>query len=248
MENQHTAYDLNALVKTYNIDNVYEQYKRFEFLEKLNNYIDLKQSSVLEFGSATGQMTEILANMAKKVVAVDGSSEFIRIAKERVKDAENVSFHESYFENFEIAEKFECLIFHHILEHIEHPLELLPKVGGFLSEGGVIAISVPNALALSRQLAVKMNLLKSVYELTENDKHHGHFRVYDWKSMEELITESGFSIIGKHGLSFKLLSDRQNIEMINANIIGEPQIKGLWQLADDLPEHAGAIMVVAKKI
>ena len=60
MKNEKIVYDLNTLVNTYNIDNIYEQYKRFEFLEKLNYYIDLKKSTVLEFGPATGQMTEIL--------------------------------------------------------------------------------------------------------------------------------------------------------------------------------------------
>ena len=149
MKNENTVYDLNALVNTYNIDNMYEQYKRFEFLDKLNNYLDLKNSAVLEFGSASGQMTEILSKLTKKVVAVDGSSEFIRIAKERVQDAENVIFYESYFENFTLDEKFECLIFHHILEHIENPLILLPKLSTYLKKDGVIAISVPNAHALS---------------------------------------------------------------------------------------------------
>jgi 2-polyprenyl-3-methyl-5-hydroxy-6-metoxy-1,4-benzoquinol methylase len=247
MKNEKTAYDLNALVNTYNIDNVYEQYKRFEFLDKLNNYIDLKKSAILEFGSASGQMTEILSKLSKKVVAVDGSSEFIKIAKERVRGAENVEFYESYFEKFALDEKFECLILHHILEHIENPLILLPKLRNYLKKNGVIAISVPNAHALSRQLAVKMGLLDSIYTLTENDKDHGHVRVYDWEMLEEQIIKSGFSIIGKHGLSFKLFSDKQNIEMLNANIIAEEQIKGLWQLADEVPEFAGAIMIIAKK-
>lgn len=92
-----------------------------------------------------------------------------------------------------------------------------------------------------------MGLLNSIYDLTENDKQHGHFRVYNWKILEEQITESGFSIIGKHGLAFKLFSDKQNIEILNAKIIGEEQIKGLWQLADELSDFAGAIMIVAKK-
>ena len=247
MENKNTAYDLNALVSTYNIDNIYEQYKRFEFLEKLANYIHLKESSVLEFGSATGQMTEILLPRTKNVVAVDGSSEFIKIAKDRVKDAQNVVFYESYFENFTVDAKFDCLILHHILEHIENPLTLLPKISAFLDKDGIIAISVPNAHALSRQLAVKMGLLDSVYSLTENDKHHGHFRVYDWKMLEDHITRSGYSIIGKHGLSFKLFSDKQNVDMLNAKIIAKEQILGLWQLADEMPEFSGAIMIVAKK-
>ena len=32
--------DLNALVDTYDIDNVYEDYKRAEFLSKISNYVD----------------------------------------------------------------------------------------------------------------------------------------------------------------------------------------------------------------
>jgi 2-polyprenyl-3-methyl-5-hydroxy-6-metoxy-1,4-benzoquinol methylase len=247
IENKNKYYDLNSLVNTYNIDNIYEQYKRFEFLEKLGNYINLTDATLLEFGSATGQMTELLSKRAKKVIAVDGSIEFIRIAKARVQNAKNVKFYESYFENFVLNKKFECLILHHILEHLKTPPLFLSKLSSFLKKDGIIAISVPNAYALSRQLAVKMGLLNSIYDLTENDTQHGHFRVYDWKILEEQITESGFSIIGKHGLSFKLFSDKQNIEMLNAKIIGEEQIKGLWQIADELPDFAGAIMIVARK-
>jgi 2-polyprenyl-3-methyl-5-hydroxy-6-metoxy-1,4-benzoquinol methylase len=248
MQNKKTDYDLNALVNTYNIDNSYEQYKRFEFLEKLKNYINLKDSAVLEFGSATGQMTDILSKSAKKVVAVDGSSEFIRIAKERIRNAVNVRFYESYFDDFATDDKFDCLILHHILEHLKDSVSVLTNISKFLIKDGIIAVSVPNSDALSRQLAVKMGLLNSVYDLTENDKHHGHMRVYSWKLLEEQITKSGFSIIGRHGLSFKLFSDKQNIEMLNANIISEKQIKGLWKLADDYPAIAGAIMIVAKSI
>lgn len=246
IENKILDYNLNALVDTYNIDNIYEQYKRFEFLKKLNNYIDLRKSTVLEFGSASGQMTEILSKMTKGVIAVDGSTEFIRIAKARVRNARNVKFYESYFEKFTLDEKVECLILHHVLEHLRTPRSLLLKVNSYLKKDGIVAISVPNAHALSRQLAVKMGLLNSIYDLTENDKNHGHFRIYDWKRLEEQLAQSGLIVIGRHGLSFKIFSDKQNIEMLNSKIIGEEQIKGLWQLADEFPEIAGAIMVVAK--
>ena len=248
MKESKIFYDLNALVDTYNIDNPYEEYKRYEFIQKINNYVSLKDSNILEFGPASGRMTAILAKVANKVVAVDGSSEFIKIAKEQVQHAENVTFHESYFENFTTDEKFDCLILHHILEHIEHPLQLLPQLGAYLNEEGIIVISVPNAHALSRQLAVKMGLMDSIYDLTENDRHHGHFRVYDWKTLEEQIVQAGYAIVGKHGLAFKLLSDKQNIKMMETNIIGEEQMKGLWLLADEYPEIAGAIMIVAKKL
>ncbi len=153
----------------------------------------------------------------------------------------------SLFEDFFINKKFDCVICHHVLEHLEKPGIVLQRIKSHMKKNGILAVSVPNAYALSRQLAVKMGLLSSVYELTENDRHHGHYRVYDWKKLEAQLTRSGFTVIGKHGLSFKLFSDKQNIEMLNANIIGEEQIRGLWQLADELPDLAGVIMVIAKK-
>ena len=240
-------YDLNSLVETYNIDNDYEQHKCFEFIEKLSGYFNIKNADILEFGSASGQMTEILSNTAKRVVAVDGSSEFIAIAKQKVKNS-NIEFKESYFEDFKTNEKFDCLIFLHIFEHLEKPSLLLSNAKNFLKKDAIVAIVVPNANALSRQLAVKMGLLSSIYELTDNDKHHGHYRVYDWQMLENEIIENGFEIVGRHGLSFKLFSDKQNIEMLKAKIIGEEQIKGLWKLGDEFQNISGAIMIVAKSV
>lgn len=248
MNDNTGKYDLNSLVGTYNIDNEYEQYKRLEFIGKLQNYIDLSQSAVLELGSATGAMTAMLSYVAKQVVAVDGSSEFINIAKSKVGGASNVIFYESYFENLSLNEQYDCIILHHILEHIENPTELLAKLQLYLKPDGLLAISVPNAQALSRKLAVVMGLLGSVYELSENDRNHGHYRIYDWHTLGDHVCSSGYTIIAKHGLSFKLFSDRQNIMMMEAGIIGEEQIKGLWQIGDELPEYAGAMMVVAKGI
>jgi 2-polyprenyl-3-methyl-5-hydroxy-6-metoxy-1,4-benzoquinol methylase len=239
-------YDLNSLVSTYNIDNIYEQYKRFEFLEKLSNYVSIKNSTFLEFGSATGQMTEILEKDASRIVAVDGSSDFIKIAKEKVKGSTKVSFQKSYFEDFSTNESFDCVILHHILEHIADPGSFLARICSYINSNCIIAITVPNSHAMSRQLSVKMNLLPSIYSLSENDTSHGHMRVYDWQTLEKQVEKSGLTIVGRHGLSFKLFSDKQNIEMLNSKIIGEEQIKGLWKLADEYPQFSGAIMIVAK--
>ncbi len=78
---KNKLYDLDALVDTYNIDNLYEQYKRLEFVEKLKNYIKIKAATILELGCTSGQMTKILVGMAKSIVAIDGSIRFAKIAK-----------------------------------------------------------------------------------------------------------------------------------------------------------------------
>lgn len=246
MQPPQQSFDLNELVRTYDIDHAYEQYKRLEFLEKLAQYIRLQQATVLELGPASGHLTLLLSQRAARVVAVEGSAAFLETARKRLGDAGNVHFELSYFETFHTEENFDCIILQHVLEHIAEPRPVLRKLRGFLKAEGVLAVTVPNAHALSRQLAVHMGLLPSVFTLSDNDRNHGHYRVYDWPSLETEITESGYSIIGRHGLYLKLLSDRQQEQMLQAAIMGEPQIRGLWKLADDYPQISGGIMVVAK--
>jgi hypothetical protein len=135
---------------------------------------------------------------------------------------------------------------HHVLEHLEAPVRLLASLRGALVAGGVLAITVPNANALSRQLAVKMGLLRTVFELTENDTRHGHFRVYDYTTLERELSAAGYEIIARLGLALKLFADFQNEEMVKMNIIGDAQLRGLWSLAEENREIAGAIMVLAR--
>lgn len=238
---------LDELVDTYNIDTATEHFKRLEFLEKLAARKDLRGAAILELGSANGQLTELLAKLSPRVVAVDGSARFLAMAKARPAN-HKVRFVHCAFEELALTEQFDVVVMHHILEHVEDPRRILSGVRTLLSSQGVIAVSVPNAHALSRQLALKMKLMGSLYDLTDNDRRHGHYRVYDDKSLEEELTSAGFGIIARHGLSFKLFADFQNEQIVKAGVIGEAQFRGLWKLADDYRTVSGALMVLARPI
>jgi 2-polyprenyl-3-methyl-5-hydroxy-6-metoxy-1,4-benzoquinol methylase len=238
--------DLDKLVDTYNIDTVTEHYKRLEFLQKLSQHVRLADARVLELGSASGRLTEMLAAHCPRVVAVDGSARFLETARARPGN-QGVEFVHSMFEDLALSSTFDVIVMHHVLEHIQAPWAVLGALRKLLTPGGLLAITVPNAAALSRQLAVKMGVLKSVFELTENDHRHGHFRVYDYEGLAKELLACGYSIAGRHGLSFKLFADFQNEQMFKQNIIGDAQLRGLWQLAEEYPEVAGAIMVLASR-
>lgn len=238
--------DLDSLVETYKIDTIWEQYKRLEFLEKLGAHVNLSAATCLELGSAEGHLTELLAQRCRRVVAVDGSTKFIELARERV-SRDDVVFVHAMFEALSLDERFDLVVMHHVLEHVSQPVPLLRRIAHFLSPSGILAVSVPNAHALSRQLAVKMGLLDSLYGLTENDRHHGHCRVYNWKSVEADAASAGFETLGRHGLALKLFADFQTEKAITLGIIGDAQLRGLWLLADEYRDVAGAIMLVLQK-
>ena len=150
------------------------------------------------------------------------------------------------FEDVNNRAKFDVGILFHVLEHVKNPEQLLMKVRKRMSLGGKIAIVVPNAEALSRQLAVKMGLLERRHDLSDRDEKHGHLRVYDRGELLFQIGQAGLKVISMYGLSLKLFCDSQMEEFLSRGIIGESQIQGLWKLADEHINLAGALMVVAK--
>ena len=59
----------------------------------------------------------------------------------------------------------------HVLEHVANPVAVLAQLGMFLTPSGQIYVVVPNAEAISRKIAVKMNVLSYLEALSEAE--HG---------------------------------------------------------------------------
>ena len=93
-----------------------------------------------------------------------------------------------------------------------------------LKEKGILFITVPNAKALSRQLALKMELIDDLYSLTENDLKHGHKRVF-----------------------LKEFADFQLKQMLETGLINEKHFIGMRKLAEDYPDIAGSVWVCLEK-
>jgi hypothetical protein len=107
-------------------------------------------------------------------------------------------------------------------------------------------VVVPNANALSRQLALHMGLLKDLKNLTENDVNHGHRRVYDRVSLNRDLTEAGFVSISQGGILLKPLADFQMDKLIDSGILQEPQLDGLYRLGFEYPDLCGYLFSACK--
>ena len=80
-------------------------------------------------------------------------------------DLAGVDGHRELFEDFRPAEAFDVVVMEHVLEHVEDPVGILKLAKPWLAPGGQVVIGVPNAHSFHRLAAVKMGLLKDVYEL-----------------------------------------------------------------------------------
>ncbi len=200
----------------------------------IRNYF--KGESCLEIAPAQGITTASLKDDFKTLHIVDGSLNLLNL----IPEYSNVTKFHSLIEDFEAPMKYDFVLMDHILEHLEHPVKALGKVAEMMKEDSLFAVGVPNARSIHRMAAVEMGYLKSIYELNERDRQLGHYRVYDFNTLEKDIVEAGFNVKEKIGVFFKPLSNKQIQESWNNEMI-----EGFYQLGFNFPTNAAEIYIVA---
>lgn len=80
-------------------------------------------SKALELGPAEGEMTRLLLQDFEHLTVVDGSS----LLLQQIPDSPNLTKIHSLFETFEPKQRYHTVILEHILEHVEHPIQLLER-------------------------------------------------------------------------------------------------------------------------
>jgi 2-polyprenyl-3-methyl-5-hydroxy-6-metoxy-1,4-benzoquinol methylase len=163
--------------------------------------------SLLDLACGDGLLTAQFRPHFRRVVGVDASGAHLHQARLRCPDVE---FHESLIEDFRPAERFGTVVLFNILEHVQDPAEFLRHVAEFVAPGGVLFITVPNAEAINRRLAVRMGTLVSADELSPYDiKVAGHRRSYTLQSLSADIEAGSLAIKDSGGIFYKMLSMSQ---------------------------------------
>jgi len=251
--------DLDAVSKQYDclndfyvkssdcVNDFYSITKELE-AELMLPFLNLKKGGkALELGCGVGESSTHLAPFFSSLVVCDGSETFLMKARDRLKAHNHVEFRYALFEEITDENLYDFIAANYILEHVDDVGILLEICYKALKQGGYLFVIVPNAKALSRQLAVKMGLLDSIYTLAENDIKHGHKRIFDIDSFMEEITKTKFDIIAHGGVYVKPLANFQLSQLIDTKILNKNHFKGLKLLADDYPELSGSIYFVLSK-
>jgi 2-polyprenyl-3-methyl-5-hydroxy-6-metoxy-1,4-benzoquinol methylase len=204
----------------------------------------IKGGCGLELGCSDGFMTEMLSATLSHLDVVDGSQKFL--AEARARKLSNVSFIETLFEEFESETRYDYVFASYILEHVFDPIAIMKMAKSVLKSDGLLMIVVPNARALSRQLALHMGLISDLKALTENDRNHGHRRVYDRVSLDRDIKSAGFENLCQGGIMLKILADFQMDELISMQVLQDEHIDGLYGLGLEYPDLCGSLFSVCR--
>lgn len=204
----------------------------------------IKGGRALELGCSDGYMTQMLAAQVDHLDVVDGSKSFLEAARSR--GLQNVNYIYSLFEEFEPELQYDYVFASFILEHVLDPQTVLAMLKRVLKPGGTLFVTVPNARALSRQLAMHMDLIPDLKALTSNDLVNGHRRVYDRVHFNRELRSAGFDPIVETGLMLKILADFQLDQLIDNGMLGPSQIDGLYRLGMEYPDLCGALISICR--
>jgi 2-polyprenyl-3-methyl-5-hydroxy-6-metoxy-1,4-benzoquinol methylase len=199
----------------------------------------------LELGCSDGYMTEMLSGRLDSLDVVDGSVNFLEAARKR--QLKGVRYIYSLFEEYVPQTGYDYVFASFILEHVLAPSLVLKMLQTALSGNGLLFVIVPNARALSRQLALHMGLIRDLKALTENDLSNGHRRVYDRASLNSELRDAGFDTVAEGGIMLKILADFQLDKLIDDKTLGAAQIDGLYSLGMEYPDLCGALFSVCRK-
>lgn len=237
---------LNKLVTNYSTPPYSVTKKKIIFAEIKNYLSNPSKKHALQLGIASGQETKMLAETFGRVDVIDGASKFIDDAILHNK-FNNVKYIYSLFEEYISEVKYDYIFSTYVFEHVHSPQKILIKLKKHLSKNGLIFITVPNANAFSRRLALKLGIVNDLYALTENDLSVGHRRVYDSRSIRDDLIKTGFKIVKVNGIIFKILADFQLNQLMLENILTEEHIWSLQELGRKEVEYCDSILCVAKK-
>jgi 2-polyprenyl-3-methyl-5-hydroxy-6-metoxy-1,4-benzoquinol methylase len=202
----------------------------------------LPPGRALELGCFEGEFTKRLAAIYPDLTTVEGSSELIDTA--RAAAPPGVIFVLSRFEAFEPAAPFDAVFLTHTLEHLDEPVELLRRIGGWLTPTGRLFLVVPNAHAASRQIAVAMGLISHPTAVTPGEHEHGHRRTYDLAALTAHVAEAGLGVVETGGVFFKPFANFQLDKLIASGAVGEDYLEGCFKLGALYPDLCASIYAI----
>ncbi|NDF12337.1 MAG: class I SAM-dependent methyltransferase [Proteobacteria bacterium] len=204
----------------------------------------MPKGRALEMGCYHGEFTKKLSAVFKDLTVIEGASDHITIAK---KNAPKATFIHSAFEDAKFDKPFDAIFLMHTLEHLDDPVGILKLVNTWLSPKGKLFLVVPNAYAPSRQIAVKMGLIKHPEAVTQGEREHGHRITYSMKTLKRDAKAGGFSILKEGGIFFKPFANYQFDKLMKTDIISKAYLDGCYALGEEYPELCASIYLVCGK-
>ncbi len=182
--------DLNKYYGDGNIlESRYKYLQGFDFVNKKNaqdikkvilKYIKPAGKKLLDVGANTGFFVAEAIKAGFDAIGIEPNKFAAGYASRN-----NIPVKEATVQNFSFGYKFDVITILSVLEHMEKPAEVLSKLNGYLADGGILVVEVPNIESYASRKR-KFNWKCMVSE------HIFHFSP---KTLSRVLENNGFKII-----------------------------------------------------
>jgi 2-polyprenyl-3-methyl-5-hydroxy-6-metoxy-1,4-benzoquinol methylase len=204
-----------------------------------------RPGSLLELGSFKGALTRRLLAHSSDITCVEASDE--AIGEARAELGQRVNIINARFEDVQLPQRYDNIVFTHVLEHLDDPVAVLRRINDeWLAPGGRLFLVCPNANAPSRQIAVKMGLIEHNSSVTPAEREHGHCRTYSLDTLERDAVAAGLAVRQRSGIFFKALANFQWDRLLETDIISPEYLDGCYALGQQYPDLCASIFLLCE--
>lgn len=235
-----------GLVHSYPIPSkaVLDEYYRKQYRSEYKNAYKPQRKHILRYSRYGLQRIERLLEFAKagdKLLDIgSGSGEFIYLAKLAGFDVKGLEPHEGYseytrktfdadiitspLEYANIAEgSLDVVTMHHVLEHLQYPINSLAIINKWIKMGGLIVIDVPN--------------IEHSLHAASTRFHYAHIYNFNHKTLKATLTKAGFEVIENQNYKGTILFAKKVAETnLEKNILMKDNYLNLWDSLNKVHE------------
>jgi len=170
------------------LNRIYNLIRNFSYRQKyrLIKSYHSKATSVLDYGTATGEFLQYMTQKSFKVSGIEPNETARREANKKLNSQVRVSIEE-------IQDRFDIITLWHVLEHVQNLDELIEQLKKKLNSDGILLIAVPNFKSFDAKHYKKY---WAAYDLP---RHIWHFSP---QSIRKLFKKHQCRIIGEQALYF----------------------------------------------
>lgn len=230
-------------------DQTHLRFRRIKLLEQIKKY---QHGRILEISCGMRPVFTDFSDF-KELIIVEPSKVFYENATALLKNYpelnSSVVFMNDYFENVVeklISYKSDFIILSNVLQEIEDVSSFLKGLYKICRENTILHIVVPNAKSFHRLLAFEMGLIDSVFQLSDRNILLQQQTVFDLKSLSEILTKNGFSIIETGSSFVKPFTHQQMQDILGHKIIDERTLDGLYKMVQYMPELGSELFADCK--
>jgi len=200
------------------------------------------RGSLLELGLGHGVTSNIFEGKFIRHAVVEGSQKVIDQFRAANPDS-TINVIHSLFEDYSPDILFDIIIAGFVFEHVDDPASLMRRLRSWVRPGGIIAVTVPNAESMHRQIGLHAGFLKSLNDLSPGDLQLGHQRLFTRTTLRDLYRVAQLADPTILGLFLKPFTTAQLKQLSLSKQI----LDAMCHVGRDLPELCCAMLAIGHR-